>query len=60
MSSGVVVQFEIEIRIAACPCHRVPPAQHVPPVLHSFDHRCRQPRGARTRRRLGAPNCTRT
>jgi hypothetical protein len=30
MSAAVVDQFETEMRIAACPCHFVPPAQHVP------------------------------
>jgi hypothetical protein len=30
MSSSVVDQFETEIRIAALPCHTVPPNQQVP------------------------------
>jgi hypothetical protein len=30
ISSAVVDQFEIETRIATCPCHFVPPTQHVP------------------------------
>ena len=30
MSSSVVLQFEIEIRIACLPCQIVPPAQQVP------------------------------
>ena len=30
MSASVVDQFETEIRIAAMPCHVVPPSQHVP------------------------------
>ncbi len=29
-SASVVLQFETEIRIAAMPCHVVPPSQHVP------------------------------
>jgi hypothetical protein len=29
-SSSVVAQLDTLIRIAACPCHRVPPHQHVP------------------------------
>src|SRR6185312_9890038 len=29
-SASVVLQFDTEIRIAARPCHVVPPSQHVP------------------------------
>ena len=30
MSASVVAQLETEMRMAAMPCHVVPPAQHVP------------------------------
>ena len=51
-SASVVDQFETEIRIAAIPCHVVPPSQHVPSAwTAAITRRVKSSISARPRRR---------
>ena len=59
MSSSVVDQFEIEMRIAACPCHFVPPTQHVPSSCTRAMTFCVSAAAASSSP-PGSLNCTRT
>ena len=59
MSAGVVDQFEMEMRIAACPCHFVPPAQHAPSACTRPITSCVSAAAASSSA-PGALNCTST
>jgi hypothetical protein len=59
ISSAVVDQFEIEMRIAACRCQFVPPTQQVPSCWTLVTTCCVMAAAAASLP-LGVLNCTRT